>query len=100
MTDEEKRTQTSQFFTASPPVFHFIFAPHQSTSVLSGGHTHGSIRNGLYVISTWDFSTTLLQTSGQVPNPRYGHRAALTSTVLLIWGGITSGQVMQNQDPW
>ena len=65
---------------------------------LSGGHTHGTIRNGLYVISTRDVSTTLLQTSGQVPNARYGHRAALTSTVLLIWGGITSGEVMQNQD--
>ena len=66
---------------------------------LFGGHIHGSIRNGLYVISTRDFSTTLLQTSGQVPNPCYGHRAALTSTILLIWGGITSGQVMENQDP-
>ena len=65
---------------------------------LSGGHTHGTIRNGLYVISTGDFSTTLLKTSGQVPNPRYGHRPTLTSTVLLIWGGITSGQVMQNHD--
>jgi hypothetical protein len=28
-----------------------------------------------------------LQTSGDVPNPRYGHRAVLTGTTLLIWGG-------------
>ena len=39
------------------------------------------------MISTRDFSTTLLQTSGDVPSPRYGHRAVLTSTILMIWGG-------------
>ena len=54
---------------------------------LFGGHvTHPS--SDLYVISTRDFSTTLLQTSGEIPAPRYGHCAALTSTTLLICGGI------------
>ena len=43
--------------------------------------------NDLYTISTRDFSATLLKTSGDVPNPRYGHRAALTGTTLLILGG-------------
>jgi hypothetical protein len=43
--------------------------------------------NDLYMISTRDFSTTLLQTSGEVPSPRGAHDAALTSTNLLIWGG-------------
>ena len=47
------------------------------------------MKNDLYVISTRDFSTTLLKTTGDVPRGRYGHRAVLTSTTLLIWGGWT-----------
>jgi hypothetical protein len=56
---------------------------------LFGGYVHGSetLSNDLYMISTRDFSATLLQTSGDVPSPRYGYRAVLTSTTLLIWGG-------------
>ncbi|KAI0283604.1 hypothetical protein BGY98DRAFT_1174113 [Russula aff. rugulosa BPL654] len=56
---------------------------------LFGGYVHKSKSpsNDLYVISTRDFSTTLLQTSGDVPSPRYGHRAVLTRTTLLTWGG-------------
>jgi hypothetical protein len=46
--------------------------------------------NDLYVISTRDFTTTPLKTSGDVPSPRYGHCAVLTSTSLLIWGGMTN----------
>jgi hypothetical protein len=70
-----------------------------STSVTSaselflfGGFVHRSqsASNDLYVISTRDFSTTPFKTSGDVPNPRYGHRAVLTSTSLLIWGGMTN----------
>jgi Kelch motif len=55
--------------------------------------------NDLFVISTRDFSTTPLQTSGDVPNPRYGHCAVLTSTTLLIWGGRTdfNDQNAQNE---
>ena len=55
---------------------------------LFGGYLHGHASSDLYVISTRDFSTTLLQTSGELPAPRYGHGAALTSTTLLICGGI------------
>ena len=44
----------------------------------------------LYVISTRDYSITPLKTSGDVPSPRYGHRAVLTGTILLIWGGMTN----------
>jgi hypothetical protein len=64
---------------------------------LFGGYVHRSHlpSNDLFIISTRDFSTTLLQTSGDVPSPRYGHRAVLTSTTLLIWGG-TSDENAQN----
>jgi hypothetical protein len=41
------------------------------------------------MFSTRDFSTTLLQTSGEVPGPRFRPAAALVSSVLLIWGGVT-----------
>ncbi|KAI0283594.1 hypothetical protein BGY98DRAFT_911333 [Russula aff. rugulosa BPL654] len=68
---------------------------------LFGGYKHSSKSpsNDLYVISTRDFSTTLLQTSGDVPCPRDGHRAVLTGTSLLIWGGNTifDTQNAQNQ---
>jgi hypothetical protein len=57
---------------------------------LFGGIRHNRIRNELYAVSTRDFSATLLQTSGDVPNPRFGHCAVLTNNNLLIWGGITN----------
>ena len=67
---------------------------------LFGGYDHRSatLSNDLYVISTRDFSTTLLQTSGDVPSPRYGHSAVVTGTTLLIWGGRTdlSGRIAEN----
>ena len=56
---------------------------------LFGGATPVDTGNDLYVISTRDFSTTLLKTTGDVPRGRHGHRAVLTSTTLLIWGGTT-----------
>jgi hypothetical protein len=70
-----------------------------SELILFGGYVHGSASNDLYVFSTRDFSTTLLQTSGKVPNPRVAHGAALTSTNFLIWGGTTnfSDQNVLNQ---
>ena len=55
---------------------------------LFGGYVPGHASSDLYVISTRDFSTTLMQTSGEVPAPRFGHGAALTNTTLLICGGI------------
>jgi hypothetical protein len=50
--------------------------------------------NDLYVISARDFSTTLLQTSGEPPTPRAEHGAALRviGTTLLICGGTTNGK--------
>ena len=67
---------------------------------LFGGYTHRprSPSNDLYVFSTQDFSTTLLQTSGDVPSPRFAHRAVLTSTTLLIWGGCTDFRERNSQD--
>ena len=52
------------------------------------------------MFSTRDFSTTLLQTSGEVPAPRARHGAALIGTTLLIFGGKThSGdQYLLNYD--
>src|SRR6267154_1803874 len=62
-----------------------------SELLLFGGYVHSteSPSNDLYEISTQDFFTTLLQTSGDVPGPRFAHDAVLTSTALLIWGGWT-----------
>ncbi len=64
---------------------------------LFGGYAYGSQRNDLYVFSTRDFSTTLLQTSVETPSPRCGYGAALTSAHFLIWGGLTKDR--QNQVP-
>ena len=57
---------------------------------LFGGYAQASARNDLYVFSTWDFSTTLLETSGEVPSPRTSHSTALAGNNLLVWGGITN----------
>jgi hypothetical protein len=54
--------------------------------LLFGGLVNYRESSDLFVISTRDFSTTLLQTSGEVPTPRYGHGTALTGTTLLICG--------------
>jgi hypothetical protein len=64
---------------------------------LFGGYEHSSraASNDLYVFSTRYFSATLLQASGDIPGPRYGHTAVLTGTTLLIWGG-TRGFTLQN----
>ena len=55
-------------------------------SLFGGGGPDYS--NDLYVFSTRDFSTTLLRTSGMTPKPCHRHGAALTSTHLLVWGGL------------
>jgi len=55
---------------------------------LFGGYLHGHRYGDLCVISRRDFSTTLLQTSGEVPAPRYAHFAALTRTTFLVCGGM------------
>ncbi len=56
---------------------------------LFGGYVHDRVTNDVYVFSTRDFSTTLLQTSGEVPTPRGLHGAALVGTTLMICGGVT-----------
>ena len=68
---------------------------------LHGGRRHDSKTpsNDLYLISTQDFSTTLLQTSGDVPCPRFGHTAVVTGTTLLIWGGGTDFSYENGQNP-
>ena len=56
---------------------------------LFGGYVDGCASGDLFVVSTRDFSTTLLQTSGDVPTARYAHDAGLTGATLLICGGKT-----------
>ena len=60
----------------------FLFGGYEQESACGSSH--------LYVFSTRDFSTTLLQTSGEVPTPRFAHSVALTGTTLLICGGTTN----------
>ena len=55
-----------------------------------GGDAHGSLRNDLYVFSMRDRSVTFLQTSGEVPSPRFFLAGVLVSNVLLIFGGATN----------
>ena len=66
---------------------------------LFGGVVGDCASSDLYVISTRDFSTTLLQTSGEVPSPRYAHGTALIGTTLLICGGQQKfGESVPNHD--
>ena len=58
---------------------------------LFGGYVDSRPSSDLYLFSTRDFSTTLLQTSGEVPGPRFAHGGALIGTTLLICGGTTLG---------
>ena len=80
-----------------PRYYHALSATATATGelFLFGGYVPSTSssdpipRNDLYVISTRDFSTTLLQTGGEVPTPRGAHDTALASTNLLIWSGWT-----------
>ena len=68
--------------------------------LLFGGWAHGRASSDVYAFLTEDFSTTLLQTSGEVPTPRVLHGAAIIGTTLLICGGTKdlSGDVPLNHD--
>ena len=57
-----------------------------------GGMVRNKPQNDVYLISTHDasLSTTLLETTGEVPSPRTGHSSALISNVLIVFGGATS----------
>jgi hypothetical protein len=72
------------------PRYGHVLSAAAGELILFGGFVHDSARNDLYVISTRDFSTTLLQTSRDVPSPRFGHAGGRIGTVLLIWGGATN----------
>jgi Kelch motif len=67
---------------------------------LFGGYVHGYASSDLYVFSTWDSCTTLLQTSGEVPVPRAAHGAALIDATLVVCGGKTDSgdQYVLNHD--
>jgi hypothetical protein len=66
---------------------------------LFGGYASLRASSELYVLSTQEFSTTLLQTSGEVPTPRYAHGTALIGTTLLICGGQQKdGKIVPNHD--
>ena len=54
---------------------------------LFGGYLSQFASSDVYVFSTRDFSTTLLQTSGEVPTPRYAHRTAHIGTGKILFNG-------------
>jgi hypothetical protein len=64
---------------------------------LFGGDSYGDTSSDLYVMSTRDFTATLLPTSGEVPTPRCAHGAALIGTTLLIYGGSNTGSFDLNR---
>ena len=77
---------------------HTLTATSTGELFLFGGHVYGRESGDLYVFSTRDYSTTLLQTSGSVPTPRFAHRAALIdTTTLLICGGRTKDAESERQ---
>jgi hypothetical protein len=53
------------------------------------GHAHRRASCDLYVFSTRNFFTTLLQTTGEVPTPLAAHDGAalIRTTTLLVCGG-------------
>jgi len=57
---------------------------------LFGGYVGLAPSDDLYAISTRDFSTTLLQATGEVPAPHTAHGTAVIGTTLLIFGGGTN----------
>ena len=61
--------------------------------LFGGNDVNNRASSDVYVISTREYSTTLLQTRGDIPAPRFGHSAAITSTTLLIWGGTSNSDV-------
>jgi hypothetical protein len=66
---------------------------------LFGGCVHDRARSDLYVFSTRDLSTTLLQPGGEVPTPRRAHGTALIGSTILIYGGTTVGdRTVPNHD--
>ena len=82
--------QSGQSPSPLPRSYHTLTATATAAGelFLFGGYVHGAASGDLYVFSTRDFSTTLMQTSGEAPTPRFAHGAALFgTTTLLICGG-------------
>jgi hypothetical protein len=68
-------------------------------SFLFGGLGAGGINGDVLVFTARNFSiVTLLQTSGEVPAPRYNHSSALIDATLLIYGGQTNGGRVLDDD--
>jgi hypothetical protein len=87
-----------------PRYFHALSTTATATGelFLFGGKSYSGISN-LFTISTRDFSIRQLHSPESAPNPRYVHSAVLTSTALIIWGGMAdlidqTGQTQSNDD--
>ena len=90
---------TSDPFRRSPSPFpqfgHALSATASAAGelFLFGGVVDDSACKDLYMFSWWELSatlsTTLLQTSREVPSPRVKHACARIGNGLLTWGGIT-----------
>jgi hypothetical protein len=83
-----------------PRQSHTLTATAGGELFLFGGYGHSCANSDLFVFSTRDFSTTLLQTDGEVPTARCGHGAAFIDNTLLICGGKTDfrDRDLPNQD--
>jgi hypothetical protein len=86
-----RRRGVLPFTSPSPfPRYSYILSTTAAGELLFfGGYAHRSLHTDLYVFSTRDLSAALLQTSGEVPGPRFRPAAVLMNSVLLIWGGVT-----------
>jgi len=85
-----------------PRYCHSLTATAGGELLLFGGYVHGCANSDFYVLSTRDFSSTLLQTSGEIPTPRAAHVAVLIGTTLLVFGGAlkSDNQNVPSQHPY
>ena len=90
----ERAPQSESSPSPFPRSSHTLTASVPATAAgelfLFGGFADGCASSDLYIFSAWDFSTTLLETSGEVPTARATHGAALIGNNLLICGGTTN----------
>lgn len=57
--------------------------------ILFGGLVDGVSSNDVYAVSIRDGRTRLIETTGDIPDPRFGHACIIIGNMLLIWGGDT-----------
>ncbi|TCD61305.1 Negative regulator of mitotic exit [Steccherinum ochraceum] len=57
--------------------------------ILFGGLVDGVSSNDVYAISVRDGRTRLIETTGDIPDPRFGHASIIIGSMVLIWGGDT-----------